>query len=322
MPISPSNARRLSIGAIAVFGLAVGAPALAQQQLRVAVSPAAHDAVWAVRGVTFEKSATCSFSTSATQSATWPVPAALDAGTGSGKAPLFNPGLLLASGGYDRTKPDDGFNTLFVPVPLKSGAQSFVCHGAILANGTDVTKATASRTVAASLSTIAQKGPLTVLLELDPAKLAGVEAPKPPAQLAERPARAVRSQGSGMVHQGKSWDLDSGKEVTNSDPAADIYMSMLSAETHANVQNGAVISDAVLSADLPKDVKDQRYDYCLKAVKTVQSVYSPKGYEKRYACVKTNEGRIALLTIYATINGAYNTGNNHYIPLDYTVWEK
>lgn len=312
---------KFAVPAVLTFVGVVGAdPLLAQQQLRFAVAPAAGDATWSTPGITFEKQGSCSFSTSVRPVTIWPVPAAEDAGSATARAPLFNPGLLTPAGTYDTSKPDDGFNTLFVPVPLKPGAATFVCRGAILANGTDVTLSARDVTVAATLGSIAQTGPLTVSVALDPAKLAAVVTPKAVVKFAERPIQAIRKSSYGTIHWQKRWDLDSSTEVAASNPTADLDMYVSASKTIAVPYNGALISAGVPYKALPDNVKNQRYDYCVAAKKTTTYVVNPKGWDSLYACVLTNDGRIVLLIIPGTTDGGYAGGL--YVPFDYVVWEK
>lgn len=154
-------------GSIALLGIMIAAPAAAQTQsiqLRVAVAPNAEDARWK-SGAKFEKRGECYRLKSAAPSANWPPAPGDIAGQGTAVAPLFNPGFAQADGSYLTTGPDDGFNTIFVPMTDTGGGQSMICRGSILMNGQDITARDGLDVSARTYQSIGSLGPMGVAIK-------------------------------------------------------------------------------------------------------------------------------------------------------------
>lgn len=303
--------------AAGVAALAWAAHAAVPIQLRVTVSPGKGQAAWEKPGILFQKTGECVYSSTANLPATWPVTSGV-VGSGKATAPLFNPGFPVSDGSYLSNSSDDGFNTIFLPLTGGEDARTVVCRGTILANGKDVTAATAGRVVSRSVEAISNGGPPTVTVTLDPGKLATVPVRGVPTRPHLPPAAVtptVLRQGSFQFFaNSNSGDLESGKAMASSGPlpagagARDVWVIFTpTGEGLLRLSPGAQFASALGGSD-----SSRGYDGCKGASYAASSDTLPQG---KFLCIRTAEGHLA--EIKALLSKA---GTSPYGVASYTVW--
>lgn len=303
----PSSLRFLA-SAFVVFAVASGTALASPTQLRFAISPNASDAVWASKGVKFEKRGECTLA-----------PAGVPA---TATAPLFNPGMPQTDGTYTKV-PDDGFNTLFLDQNLAVAPTSVMtCKGAILASGVVVSSAPRAWP-SATLQQIAGSGPLTVKLTLDPAKMSAWFAAN----------GKILQQGKGEVtfllakqasadKQLAFIDLDKGAAAPGLAGSEIIAANGMLQGSQVQLRSNApaMVSGMLFSSSKPGSVD---YASCKGATYDKSSIMVPKTSTSKFACMKTSEGHLAgiMISDAGSHPATDGSGQFYYMTFNYTVWE-
>jgi hypothetical protein len=306
-------------GAIFSYVAATALAAPVPNQVRFAISPNASDPIWKTPNVKFEKSAECKVISAKAIKPAFPTPSEV-LSTWTAKGPLFNPGTPKPDGTYAST-PDDGFNTLFVPIEFPADPNSYIgCRGIILANGQPVTTATRSGLVAATLIQIGGGGPLTVSPSLNKTGLQQLVDQMPQKGLFTLQFnRALTSKASTANGPTSYYDLDSKSSSPAMTSQTDFYAleksnagNFLAQYVPIGLPNGATGSTAFPQGDF---TGGPGYESLLQTCKSYTYVNSAllltpskNPSTMRFRCFKTSNGRFAAIRYSSFTEKPSSTG--------------
>jgi hypothetical protein len=297
-------------------------------QVRFAISPSASDPVWKTPGVKFEKAAECKVISASSRTPAFPAPSEV-LRTHSAKAPLFNPGQPTPNGSYS-TAPDDGFNTLFVPIEFPANLNSHIgCRGLILANGIPVNLGVRTGLVAKTMAQLGGTGPMTVSPQLDRTALANVPKVLRQGKIELKGQKVGGGPGIAQWYDFEADKIHSGGYDFGSPAGSDIRIFPGTASDQiVSVQFNAGKLAATAIPWPPAGDKSFGHAKCkeLNLVAGGQKVAGTVARAAGYYCFRTSEGHLGALSLESEDNdtsssvGGQSMSPISYVKFQYVLW--